>query len=103
MPACPITPSIEADGASDRKGGGKGSACEEGARAELERYFFLDDADRGKVQAKCLAHKRLGARRAAEDADRAAYADAVSGYAALGRDGLREVARSLMAVTSGRG
>ncbi|MFI6978832.1 ATP-binding protein [Embleya sp. NPDC050154] len=40
------------------------------------------------------------ARRAAEDADRAAYAEAVSEYAALGRDELREAARTLI---SGRG
>lgn len=40
------------------------------------------------------------ARKAAEDADRAAYADAVSEYAALGRDELREAVRAL---TSGRG
>ncbi|MFJ7489640.1 hypothetical protein ACIQZB_00010 [Streptomyces sp. NPDC097727] len=40
---------------------------------------------------------------AAEDVDGAAYADAVSGYAALGRDELREAARAVMAVTSGRG
>lgn len=43
------------------------------------------------------------ARETAEDADRAAYADAVSEYAALGRDELREAARAVMAVTSGRG
>lgn len=43
------------------------------------------------------------ARQAAEDADRAAYADAVSEYAALQRDELREAARAVMAVTSGRG
>jgi predicted ATPase len=43
------------------------------------------------------------ARKAAEDADRAAYADAVSEYAALGRDELREAARALMSPTSGRG
>ncbi|TPQ16536.1 ATP-binding protein [Streptomyces sporangiiformans] len=43
------------------------------------------------------------ARKAAEDADRAAYADAVSEYAALGRDELREAARVLMSATSGRG
>ncbi|UIX33225.1 ATP-binding protein [Streptomyces sp. GQFP] len=43
------------------------------------------------------------ARRAAENADGAAYADAVSEYAALGRDGLREAARAVMTVTSGRG
>ncbi len=40
------------------------------------------------------------ARRAAEDADRAAYADAGSEYAALERDGLRAAARALIA---GRG
>ncbi|MEU5950801.1 BTAD domain-containing putative transcriptional regulator [Streptomyces sp. NPDC047525] len=40
------------------------------------------------------------ARRAAEDADRAAYADAVSEYAALERDELWEAARAL---SSGRG
>ncbi|MGW0828604.1 hypothetical protein [Streptomyces sp. NPDC002845] len=33
----------------------------------------------------------------------AAYTDAVSEYAALGRDELREAARAVMAVTSGRG
>ncbi|MDQ0753087.1 putative ATPase/DNA-binding SARP family transcriptional activator [Streptomyces africanus] len=43
------------------------------------------------------------ARKAAEDADRAAYADAVSEYAALGRDELREAARAVMSATSGRG
>ncbi|MGW1716045.1 ATP-binding protein [Streptomyces sp. NPDC002156] len=43
------------------------------------------------------------ARRAAENADGAAYADAVSEYAALGRDELREAARAVMTVTSGRG
>ncbi|MFI8836208.1 ATP-binding protein [Streptomyces afghaniensis] len=42
------------------------------------------------------------ARKAAQDADRAAYADAVSEYAALGRDELREAARAVMPVTSGR-
>ncbi|MFD4228275.1 hypothetical protein [Streptomyces sp. NPDC058545] len=42
------------------------------------------------------------ARRVAADADGAAYADAVSEYAALGRGELREVARAAMAVTSGR-
>ncbi|MDG9713670.1 ATP-binding protein [Streptomyces sp. DH10] len=43
------------------------------------------------------------ARKAARDADRAAYADAVSEYAALERDELREAARAVMAVTWGRG
>ncbi|WP_033329340.1 ATP-binding protein [Streptomyces yerevanensis] len=40
---------------------------------------------------------------AAGDAARATYADAVSEYAALERDELREAARAVMAVTSGRG
>jgi hypothetical protein len=43
------------------------------------------------------------ARRMAQNADGAAYADAVSEYAALERDELREAARVAMAVTSGRG
>ncbi|GAA2417932.1 ATP-binding protein [Streptomyces coeruleofuscus] len=43
------------------------------------------------------------ARKAAQDADRAAYADAVSEYAALERDELREAARAVMAATWGRG
>ncbi|MFH8492576.1 ATP-binding protein [Streptomyces coeruleorubidus] len=42
------------------------------------------------------------ARKAAQDADRAAYADAVSEYAVLERDELREAARAVMAVTWGR-
>jgi hypothetical protein len=40
---------------------------------------------------------------AAGNAARAAYADAVSEYAALRHDELREAARAVMAVTSGRG
>ncbi|GAA3477040.1 hypothetical protein [Streptomyces yanii] len=43
------------------------------------------------------------ARRMAENADGAAYADAVSEYVAPGRDELREAARAVTAVTSGRG
>ena len=43
------------------------------------------------------------ARRAAENADGAAYADAVSEYAALGRDELREAARAVVPATSDRG
>ncbi|MEU9009192.1 hypothetical protein AB0D12_05265 [Streptomyces sp. NPDC048479] len=39
----------------------------------------------------------------AENADGAAYADAVSEYAALGRDELRDAARAVMAATSRRG
>ncbi|GAA2648096.1 ATP-binding protein [Streptomyces vastus] len=46
------------------------------------------------------ARKAVGA---AGDAARAAYADAVSEYAALERDELREAARAVIAVTSGRG
>ncbi|MFE7332622.1 hypothetical protein ACFU8W_48880 [Streptomyces sp. NPDC057565] len=42
------------------------------------------------------------ARRTAENADGAAYADAVSEYAAPGRDELREAARAVTAVTPGR-
>ncbi|MET7568318.1 BTAD domain-containing putative transcriptional regulator [Streptomyces sp. NPDC005492] len=75
----------------------------------------LTSGDTGAVRMIALA-ERLGAmrefqptmsaglaRRAAEDADGAAYADAVSEYAALGRDELRDAARAVMAVTSGRG
>ncbi|GAB3169240.1 ATP-binding protein [Streptomyces incanus] len=43
------------------------------------------------------------ARKAAQDADGAAYADAVSEYAALERDELREAARAVVSATSGRG
>ncbi|WP_372509516.1 hypothetical protein [Streptomyces humicola] len=43
------------------------------------------------------------ARRAAENADGAAYADAVSEYAALGQDELREAARAVVSATSDRG
>jgi predicted ATPase len=75
----------------------------------------LASGDTGAVRLIALA-ERLGvlrefqptmsadrARRAAEEADRAAYADAVSEYAALERDELRAAARAVMAVTSGRG
>ncbi|MEV4447985.1 BTAD domain-containing putative transcriptional regulator, partial [Streptomyces mirabilis] len=75
----------------------------------------LAAGDTGAVRMIALA-ERLGvmrefqptmsadrARKAAEVADRAAYADAVSGYAALERDELREAARAVMAATSGRG
>ncbi|PWI09015.1 hypothetical protein DIZ27_18710 [Streptomyces sp. NWU339] len=43
------------------------------------------------------------ARQMTERADGAAYSDAVSEYAPLGRGELREAARAGMAVTSGRG
>ena len=42
-------------------------------------------------------------REAALHTNAAAYSDAVSEYAALGRDELRKTARAVMAVTSGRG
>jgi hypothetical protein len=56
-------------------------------------------ADRRQAEVEQVAHHR-GERR---ERRRAAYADAVSEYAALGRDELREAARALIAVTSGRG
>ncbi|MFF4732102.1 ATP-binding protein [Streptomyces mirabilis] len=75
----------------------------------------LASGDAGAVRMIALA-ERLGvmrefqptmsadrARKTAEGADRAAYADAVSEYAALERDELREAARAVMAATSGRG
>ena len=43
------------------------------------------------------------AREAALHTNAAAYSDAVSEYAALGRDELREAARAVLAITSGRG
>lgn len=70
------------------------------------------DSDTGAVRMIALAERlrvlrefqptmsAARARQAAEHADRAAYADAVSEYAALGRDELWEAAR---AATSGRG
>jgi hypothetical protein len=75
----------------------------------------LAAGDTGAVRMVALA-ERLGvmrefqptmsadrARQAAQDADGAAYSDALSEYAALGREELREAARAVMAVTSGRG
>ncbi len=75
----------------------------------------LAGGDRSAVRLLALA-ERLGvlrefqptmsaerARRMAENADGAAYADAVSEYAALGWDELREAARAVVAVSSGRG
>lgn len=75
----------------------------------------IASGDSGAVRMVALA-ERLGvmrefqptmsadrAREAAANADGAAYADAVSEYAALGRDELRDAARAVMAVTSDRG
>ncbi|GAA1350765.1 ATP-binding protein [Streptomyces beijiangensis] len=78
----------------------------------------LASGDAGAVRMVALA-ERLGVMRefqptmsadrareavlAAGNADGAAYTDAVSEYAALGRDELRDAARAVMAVTSGRG
>ncbi|WP_413754341.1 hypothetical protein NRF20_43470 [Streptomyces sp. R-74717] len=53
--------------------------------------------------ASLLRAARSGARQATENAVWAAYADALSKCAALGRDELREAARAVMEVTSGRG
>ena len=58
-------------------------------------YYWLRDDTRSDPD--MLAYLQ------AENADGAAYSDAVSGYAALGRDELREAARGLIPVTSGRG
>ena len=45
---------------TDEQAARYGSFHERPSRAELERYFFLDDADREAVQAKRRAHNRLG-------------------------------------------
>ncbi|MCK1818843.1 DUF4158 domain-containing protein [Streptomyces sp. XM83C] len=45
---------------TDEQAARYGSFHEVPSRAELERYFFLDDADREAVQAKRRAHNRLG-------------------------------------------
>ncbi|WP_307659708.1 hypothetical protein [Streptomyces sp. V1I1] len=61
-------------------------------------------AERMRVQREFQPTMSLArARRAAEDADGAAYADAVSEYAALGRDELREAAGAVVSATSDRG
>ncbi|MFG2498506.1 ATP-binding protein [Streptomyces sp. NPDC048441] len=75
----------------------------------------LASGDTGAVRMIALAERlrvfrefqpsmsRDRARQAAENADRAAYADAVSEYAALERDELREAARTVAPATSGHG
>lgn len=45
---------------SDQQAAQYGAFNETPSRAELERYFFLDDSDLEKVQAKRRAHNRLG-------------------------------------------
>lgn len=45
---------------TDEQAARYGSFYEAPLQAELERFFFLDDADREKVQAKRRAHNRLG-------------------------------------------
>lgn len=45
---------------TDEQAARYGSFHEAPSRAELERYFFLDDADREAVQAKRRSHNRLG-------------------------------------------
>lgn len=83
--------------ASGDAGAGAGAAAAAAVRmiALAERLRVLRDYQPTMSAAR--------ARQAAENADGAAYADAVSEYAALGRDELREAARAFMAVTSGRG
>ncbi|MEU9288915.1 BTAD domain-containing putative transcriptional regulator [Streptomyces sp. NPDC048275] len=66
--------------------------------ALAERLRVLRD-----YQPTMSADRARKAAEAAGNAARAAYADAVSEYAALERDELREAARAVMAVTSGRG
>ncbi len=45
---------------TDEQAARYGSFHEAPSRAELERYFFLDDADREAVKAKRRSHNRLG-------------------------------------------
>lgn len=45
---------------SDEQAARYGSFYRAPSRAELERYFFLDDSDLEKVQAKRRAHNRPG-------------------------------------------
>ncbi|MET8009479.1 BTAD domain-containing putative transcriptional regulator [Streptomyces sp. NPDC005271] len=66
--------------------------------ALAERLRALRD-----YQPTMSADRARKAVRAAGNAAGATYADAVSEYAALGRDELREAARAVMAITSGRG
>ncbi|MFE9444923.1 ATP-binding protein [Streptomyces sp. NPDC006602] len=79
-----------------------GLACGDTAAARMialaERLRVLRS-----YQPTMSADRARKAVEAAGNAARAAYADAVSEYAALGRDELREAARAVMAVTSGRG
>ncbi|MET7938431.1 BTAD domain-containing putative transcriptional regulator [Streptomyces sp. NPDC005322] len=66
--------------------------------ALAERLRVLRD-----YQPTMSADRARKAVRAAGNAAGATYADAVSEYAALGRDELREAVRAVMAITSGRG
>ncbi|WP_433211238.1 DUF4158 domain-containing protein [Microtetraspora malaysiensis] len=45
---------------SDEQVGAYGAFASAPSRADLERYFFLDDADRALVEAKRRPHNRLG-------------------------------------------
>ncbi|MEU6261723.1 DUF4158 domain-containing protein [Saccharopolyspora shandongensis] len=45
---------------SDEQAAAHGAFPESLPRGELERYFFLDDADRELVQGKRRPHNRLG-------------------------------------------
>ncbi|WP_084464891.1 Tn3 family transposase [Microtetraspora fusca] len=56
---------------SDEQVGAYGAFAGVPSRADLERYFFLDDADRALVEAKRRPHNRLGYALRAEEAWRA--------------------------------
>lgn len=75
-----------------------GDACAGRMIALAERLRVLRD-----FQPTMSAERARQAVAATGNAAGAAYTDAVSEYAALGRDELREAARAVMAVTSGRG
>jgi len=45
---------------SDETAGAYGAFAGLPTRAELERFFFLDDADRSRVRKRRVAHTQLG-------------------------------------------
>ncbi|TGB10300.1 BTAD domain-containing putative transcriptional regulator [Streptomyces sp. MZ04] len=87
--------------ASGDAGAGAGADVDADADADADAVRMIALAERLRVLREFQPTMSAArARQAAEDADGAAYADAVSEYAALGRDELWEAARAL---TSGRG
>ncbi|RCG14447.1 AfsR/SARP family transcriptional regulator [Streptomyces diacarni] len=77
--------------------GGTGAGA--GARADADAVRMIALAERVGVAREFQPTMSADrARKAAENADRAAYADAVSEYAALERDALREAVRALIPV-----